>query len=190
LCSPPPLMVTSSPLGTFPKYMHGLSLLMFTKMGFGSNLLMLTKKYSIVGETILYFIWTEPSFFELSSVFFSTLWKPNNYAPIEKVLILWFCWTYNIVLHSLLHVQSTASSRVSSKCSNSTMQLIKIHVGEKFRSRCELFMGNMYSLASKGKGHKPVETLCVRWLPWMLRGKHIESCVGAHPNQCGSHSST
>jgi hypothetical protein len=98
--------------------------------GIWFKLVNVDKKYSIVGETILYFIRTKPSFFELSSVFFSTLWKPNNYAPIEKVLILWFCWTYNIVLHSLLHVQSTASSRVSSKCSNSTMQsyILKLHV--------------------------------------------------------------
>jgi hypothetical protein len=43
-------------------------------------------------------------------------------------------------------------------------------------------------LASKGKGHKPVEIVCVRWLPSMLYDKHIKSYVGVHPNWCCFHS--
>jgi hypothetical protein len=54
------------------------------------------------------------------------------------------------VFHSLLLVQSTTSWQVSSKCFNSTMWLIKILEGNFFWSRCELFMGNMYSIGIKG----------------------------------------
>lgn len=124
------------------------------------------------------------------SIFFLSFGNQRAMSPIEKILILWFCWAQNIVFHCLIFVRFATSWRVSSMCSNSTMWLIKIWVGKKSRLGRELFVGNVYFLALKGKVHKPIETMCVRWLPWVVCGKHIEPCVHVHPNQCSFHSPT
>jgi hypothetical protein len=69
---------------------------MFTKMGFGSNLSMLTNSIVyIIEETILYFIWTKPWFFELSDVFFFARWKQKNYVPYIP-----FCLNFIVLLSS------------------------------------------------------------------------------------------
>ncbi len=104
----------------------------------------------IIEETILYLIRTKPWFFELFGVFLSTLGNKRIVSPIEKVLILWFCWTHNVVFHCLVPIHFTTSLQVSSKCSNSTMWLIKIWVGEKSQLGYELLVGNKYFVDIKG----------------------------------------
>ncbi len=84
LCSPPPPMVASNPLGAFPKYLQGLSLLIFTKMGFGSNLLMLTKSIVLLGRQ--YYILYEPShhFLNFSVCSFLPFGNQKPMSPQKK----------------------------------------------------------------------------------------------------------
>jgi hypothetical protein len=54
------------------------------------------------------------------------------------------------VFHCLVPIHFTTSLQVSSKCSNSTMWLIKIWVGEKSQLGYELLVGNKYFVDIKG----------------------------------------
>jgi hypothetical protein len=109
LFSNPCSTVTSSCLGTFPKYVQGLSLLMFTKMGFCSNLSMLTSSIILLARQ--YCILYEPNhhFLNFPMCFFLPFGNQRTMSLVEKILILWFCWVHNVVFHSLLLVQFATS---------------------------------------------------------------------------------
>jgi hypothetical protein len=74
------------------------------------------------------------------------------------------------VFHSLLLVQSATFWWVSSKCSNFTMWLVKIQKGEIFWSRCELFMGNMYSISNQ-------RVKAINQLKWCVFNSYLECCM-------------
>jgi hypothetical protein len=104
LCFDPPLMVTPSPLGTCSKYLQGLNLLMFTKMRFNSNLLMLISSIILMGRQ--YYNLYEPNHHLLNFLACSFLPFGNQktMSLVQKVLVFWFRWVHNVVFHSLLPV--------------------------------------------------------------------------------------
>ncbi len=52
------------------------------------KLVNVNKKYNIIMKAILYFVWTNPPFFELSGVSLLLLGNQRIMSPIEKFLIL------------------------------------------------------------------------------------------------------
>jgi hypothetical protein len=104
LCFDPPSMVTPRPLGTCPKYLQGLNLLMFTKMRFNSNLLMLISSIILMGRQ--YYNLYAPNHHLLNFLVCSFLSFGNQktMSLVQKFLVLWFCWVHNVVFHSLLLV--------------------------------------------------------------------------------------
>jgi len=60
---------------------------MFPKMGFGSNLLILTNSIVLSGKQYLFYM-GQTTVLKLFDVFFSTFWKPNNCVPHGEFFIL------------------------------------------------------------------------------------------------------
>ncbi len=95
--------------GSFSQISLGLKLSMFTKMGFGSNLLMLTSNLVLLGRQ--YYILYKPNhhFLNFLVCFFIPSGNWRTIPPIKKILILWFCWTHNTMFHCLVLVHSITS---------------------------------------------------------------------------------
>jgi hypothetical protein len=144
---------------------------------------MLTISIILLGRQ--YYILYEPNhhFLNFQCVLFLPFRNQRTMSHVEKVLILWFCQVHDVMFHSFLFFQSTTSWWVSSKCSNFTMQLVRIQEGENFGWDVNCSWATCILLASKGKGHNLVEMVCVWWLPWMLCDKHTKSCVSKCSSQ-------
>jgi hypothetical protein len=134
---------------------------MFTKMGFGSNLSMLTSSTILLGRQ--YCILYGPNHYFLNYLMCSFMPFRNQIImfPIKKILILWFCWAHDIVFHCLIHVRFVALWWVSPKCSNSTMWLVRTWVRESFDQHVDYLWVINILLALKIKSHQLVEMVYV-----------------------------
>jgi hypothetical protein len=84
-------------------------LLMFTKMGFMSNLWMLTSNTILLGRQCYIFYKLNHCFLNFLECSFLPFVNQENMSPIEKGLILWFCWAHNVVFHYFIPIQYASS---------------------------------------------------------------------------------